>query len=153
VAGCLDVGQIVGPGVQLLPRVLIEEGKQGSPVAASGCESGVEGLGRAGRLLARHGYGKALVIGRFVPMLRTVVHPAASALGVPARTFTFWHGALLRSQSLVLAGYVLGSSVSHVDDDLLPLVAVVLSLLPLPAEARRAGRRRGGRPPKKKNIK
>lgn len=97
---------------------------------------------RAERLLARYGHGKALVIGRFAPVLRTVLHPAAGALGVPTRTFTVRKsvGGVLWSQGLVLAGYALGSSVSHVDDYLLPLVAlvVVLSLRPLPAGARRA---------------
>lgn len=96
---------------------------------------------RAERLLARYGHGKALVIGRFIPIVRTVLHPAAGALGVPTRTFTVWQaaGGLLWSQSLVLAGYALGSSVPQVDDYLLPLVALVvaLSLLPLLAEARR----------------
>ncbi|MFF1282670.1 DedA family protein [Streptomyces sp. NPDC058299] len=102
---------------------------------------------RAEELLARYGHGKALVIGRFVPVLRTVVHPVAGALGVPARTFTLWQtvGGVLWSQTLVLAGYVLGASVPHIDDYLLPLVAlvVVLSLLPLLAGARcgRGGRR------------
>ncbi|MFE7645788.1 DedA family protein [Streptomyces phaeoluteigriseus] len=101
-----------------------------------------EGTAQAERFLARYGHGKALVIGRFVPMLRTVLHPAAGALGVPIRTFTVWQvvGGLLWSQSLVLAGYTLGSSVPHIEDYLLPLVAVVvaLSLLPLLAPARRA---------------
>ncbi|MDO0929257.1 DedA family protein [Streptomyces sp. TG1A-8] len=108
-----------------------------------------EGTARAERLLARYGYGKALVIGRFVPMVRTVLHPAAGALGVPLRTFTVWQsvGGLLWSQSMVLAGYTLGSSVAHVEGYLLPLVAgiVVLSLLPLLAEARRTRRDRRGR--------
>lgn len=108
-----------------------------------------EGTARAEQILARYGYGKALVIGRFVPMLRTVLHPAAGALGVPTRIFTLWQvvGGLLWSQSLVLAGYALGSSVPHVEAYLLPFVAVVvaLSLLPLLAEARRA--RRDRRPP------
>lgn len=101
---------------------------------------------RAERLLARYGYGKALVIGRFVPMLRTVLHPAAGALGVPVRTFTVWQcvGGVLWSQSLVLAGYLLSSSVAHIDAYLLPLVAVIvaLSLLPLLAEAHRTRRHR-----------
>ncbi|MEU6668519.1 DedA family protein [Streptomyces sp. NPDC046727] len=101
---------------------------------------------RAERLLARYGYGKALVIGRFVPLLRTVLHPVAGALGVPRRTFTLWQtvGGVLWSQTLVLAGYTLGASVPHIDDYLLPLVAVVivLSLLPLLPEARRARRNR-----------
>ncbi|WNM36622.1 DedA family protein [Streptomyces sp. Li-HN-5-11] len=105
-----------------------------------------QGAARAENLLARYGYGKALVIGRFVPMLRTVLHPAAGALGVPARTFTLWQavGGLLWSQSLVLAGYALGSSIPRLEDYLLPLVAVivVLSLLPLLAEARRTRRDR-----------
>jgi len=108
-----------------------------------------EGTARAERMLARYGYGKALVIGRFVPLLRTVLHPAAGALGVPTRTFTLWQavGGLLWSQSLVLAGYALGSSVPHVEAYLLPFVAAVvaLSLLPLLAEVRRA--RRDRRPP------
>ena len=109
----------------------------------------IEGTARAEKLLARYGYGKALVIGRFVPVLRTVLHPAAGALGVPTRTFTLWQvvGGLLWSQSLVLAGYAFGSSVPHVEDYLLPLVAVVvaLSLLPVLAEARRARRDRRSR--------
>ncbi|MFF4044827.1 DedA family protein [Streptomyces sp. NPDC001816] len=104
---------------------------------------------QAERMLARYGYRKALVIGRFVPMLRSVLHPAAGALGVPVRTFTIWQtiGGLLWSQSLVLAGYLLGSSVTRVDDYLLPLVAliVVVSLLPLLAEARRTRRERRDR--------
>ncbi|MET7287123.1 DedA family protein [Streptomyces sp. NPDC005573] len=100
-----------------------------------------EGAARAERLLARYGYRKALVIGRFVPMVRSVLHPAAGALGVPVRTFTVWQtvGGLLWSQTMVLAGYLLGSSVSGVENYLLPLVAVivVLSLLPLAVEAYR----------------
>jgi membrane-associated protein len=107
-----------------------------------------EGVARAERLLARYGYRKALVIGRFVPMVRSVLHPVAGALGVPVRTFTVWQtvGGLLWSQSLVLAGYLLGSSVTHVDDYLLPLVAVivVVSLLPLLVEAVRTRRGRSG---------
>ncbi|QOV41170.1 DedA family protein [Streptomyces ferrugineus] len=94
-----------------------------------------ETAARAEKLLARYGYGKALVIGRFIPMVRTVLHPAAGALGVPTRTFTVWQivGGLLWSQSLVMAGYALGATVPDADAFLLPLVAliVVLSLLPL----------------------
>ncbi|MER5753267.1 DedA family protein [Streptomyces sp. NPDC002088] len=108
-----------------------------------------QGATRAEELLARYGYGKAIVLGRFIPMLRTVLHPAAGALGVPVRTFTLWQmvGGLLWSQTLVLAGYTLGSSVPDADRYLLLLVAVIVavSLLPLVAEARRV--RRGRRSP------
>ncbi|WP_369387762.1 DedA family protein [Streptomyces sp. CG1] len=101
---------------------------------------------RAEELLARYGYGKALVIGRFVPLLRTVLHPVAGALGVPVRSFTLWQtvGGVLWSQALVLAGYSLGASVPHLEEYLLPLVAVVVvvSMLPLLVEAWRGRRER-----------
>ncbi|MFF4350385.1 DedA family protein [Streptomyces sp. NPDC001530] len=139
---CAAVGAVAGAQVGFLL------GRRGGRalLARSSNRRLKEGAARAEKLLARYGYGKALVIGRFVPMLRTVLHPAAGALGVPTRTFTIWQvvGGLLWSQSLVLAGYTLGSSVPHIDDYLLPLVAVVvaLSLLPLLAEARRTRRDR-----------
>jgi membrane-associated protein len=108
-----------------------------------------KGLARAEEMLARYGYGKAIVIGRFVPLVRSVLSPAAGALGVPVRVFTFWQvvGALAWSQSLVLAGYALGAAVPHVERYLLPLVALIVfaSFLPLLAEHRRARRERRAR--------
>ncbi|MFE5185876.1 DedA family protein [Streptomyces sp. NPDC056628] len=106
-----------------------------------------EAAARAETLLARYGYGKALVIGRFVPLVRTVLHPAAGALGVPARTFTLWQivGGLLWTQSLVLAGYVLGHSVPDIDAYLFPLIAVVVVISLLPALTVLARARRGRR--------
>ena len=40
---------------------------------------------RAARLLDRYGQGKAIVLARFIPVVRTVVNPLAGALDVPAR--------------------------------------------------------------------
>ena len=40
---------------------------------------------RSARLLNRYGYGKAIVLGRFIPVVRTVLNPLAGALDVPAR--------------------------------------------------------------------
>ncbi|GGS63214.1 MULTISPECIES: DedA family protein [Streptomyces] len=104
-----------------------------------------EGAGKAEELLARYGHAKAIVLARFVPVVRTVLNPLAGALGVPARVFTVWQiaGGLVWSLGLTLAGYALGSSVPNVDRYLLPLVAliVLVSLIPLAAEVYR-GRRR-----------
>ncbi|WP_227983119.1 DedA family protein [Nocardia spumae] len=92
-------------------------------------------VARGERWLDRYGPRRAIVIGRFVPMVRTVISPVAGVLGVPTRTFTLWQivGGLVWSQSLVLLGYWLGASVPDVDKYLLPAVAVivVLSMLPL----------------------
>ncbi|MFE7855025.1 DedA family protein [Streptomyces sp. NPDC057403] len=105
-----------------------------------------EGATRAEELLARYGHAKAVVLARFVPVVRTVLNPLAGALDVPVRVFTLWQvvGGLLWTVGLVLGGYALGSSVPNVDRYLLPLVAVVVlaSLTPLALEARRARARR-----------
>ncbi|MFD6491318.1 DedA family protein [Streptomyces sp. NPDC060188] len=103
-----------------------------------------EGANRAQELLERYGYAKAIMLARFVPVVRTVLNPMAGALGVPVRTFTLWQvvGGLVWSMGLVLAGYALGSSVPNVDRYLLPIVAVivVVSLIPLACEVVRSRR-------------
>ncbi|WP_406430493.1 DedA family protein [Streptomyces sp. NBC_00631] len=109
-----------------------------------------EGAKRAEELLERYGYAKAVVLARFVPVVRTVLNPVAGALEVPVRTFTLWQvvGGLVWSLGLTLAGYALGSSIPNVDRYLLPLVGliVVVSLVPLISEiyrARRGAKRQG----------
>ncbi|MDT0455510.1 DedA family protein [Streptomyces sp. DSM 41527] len=104
-----------------------------------------EGAARAEEFLARYGHGKAIVLARFVPVVRTVLNPLAGALGVPARTFALWQvaGGLLWTLGLTLAGYALGTSVPNVDRYLLPLVALVVlvSVAPLAVELLRSRRR------------
>ncbi|EPD67531.1 DedA family protein [Streptomyces sp. HGB0020] len=105
-----------------------------------------EGAARAEQLLERYGYAKAVVLARFVPVVRTVLNPLAGVLEVPVRTFTVWQvaGGLVWTVGLTLGGYALGSSVPNVDRYLLPLVALVVlvSLIPIALEARRARARR-----------
>ncbi len=103
---------------------------------------------RAEAVLERYGVARALVLSRFVPVVRTVISPLAGALGVPARTFTVWQcvGGLVWSLGVTLAGFALGSSISNVDRYLLPIVAVVVvvSLVPVALELRRERSRRAG---------
>ncbi|MFG2310422.1 DedA family protein [Streptomyces sp. NPDC048566] len=108
-----------------------------------------QGADRARDLLDRYGHAKAIVLARFVPVVRTVLNPMAGALGVPVRTFSVWQaaGGILWCAGLVLAGYALGSSVPDVDRYLLPMIAVIvlLSLIPLASEIYRSHRAsRGG---------
>jgi membrane-associated protein len=106
-----------------------------------------EGVARAEDLLTRYGHAKAVVLARFVPVVRTVLNPLAGVVAMPARTFTLWQvvGGAVWSVGLVLAGYALGSSIPNVDRYLLPMVAVVVvvSLLPLVLEVLRQRRRNG----------
>jgi membrane-associated protein len=101
---------------------------------------------RSRRLLDRYGHGRAIVLARFVPVVRTVLNPVAGALGVPARVFTLWQvvGGVLWTAGLVFAGFLLGRSVPGIDQYLLPVIGliVVVSLLPLAVELVRSRRRR-----------
>jgi membrane-associated protein len=103
------------------------------------------GMRRAEELFARYGPAKAIVLARFVPVVRTVLNPVAGALHTPLRTFTLWQvlGGLLWTVGLVLAGYALGAFVPGVDAYLLPVIAlvVVVSLVPLGLELLRERRR------------
>jgi membrane-associated protein len=114
----------------------------GALLARSRSERLREGAHRAEELLEKYGQAKAIVLARFVPVVRTVLNPMAGALGVPARTFTIWQvaGGLVWSLGLTLAGYALGSSIPNVDKYLLPMVAliVVVSLIPVAAEVYRS---------------
>lgn len=101
-----------------------------------------DGVLRARAALDRYGNAKAIVLARFIPVVRTVLNPLAGAVGVPARTFTVWQviGGLLWSLGVTLAGYALGSRIPSIDHYLLPIVAliVVVSLIPVAVELRRA---------------
>jgi membrane-associated protein len=103
-----------------------------------------QGAERATAMLTRYGPGKAVLLARFIPVVRTVANPTAGALGVPRGLFTLWQvaGGLLWSLGITAAGYGLGSAIPGVDQYLLPAIAVIVivSLLPLVLEARRARR-------------
>ncbi len=104
------------------------------------------GVERAEELLVRYGYPKAIVLARFVPVVRTVLNPLAGMLAVPARIFVLWQvlGGVVWLVGITVAGYFLGASIPGVDQYLLPIIAVVvvISLVPLALEVRRARRSR-----------
>ena len=100
---------------------------------------------RAHEFLERYGYGKAIVLARFVPIVRTFMNPVAGVARVPVPVFTLWNvvGGLVWSVGVTLLGYALGSSIS-IDKYILPITAaiIVLSLVPIVLEARRTRQRR-----------
>ncbi|GAA1236068.1 DedA family protein [Oryzihumus leptocrescens] len=99
---------------------------------------------RARHALDRYGTGKAIVLARFIPLVRTVLNPLAGTVGVPARSFTLWQagGGIVWAAGVTLAGYALGSQIPSIDHYLLPIIALVvlLSLIPVGVEVLRSRR-------------
>jgi membrane-associated protein len=97
---------------------------------------------RARTALEHYGTAKAIVLARFIPLVRTVLNPLAGTVGVPARVFTLWQvvGGLAWALGVTLAGDGLGSRIPSIDRYLLPIVAAVvaISFLPVLLEVRRS---------------
>ncbi|MFC1414439.1 DedA family protein [Streptacidiphilus sp. N1-12] len=102
------------------------------------------GAVRAEEILTKYGHAKAIVLARFIPIVRTVLNPMAGALDVPVRTFTIWQvvGGLLWTVGVTMAGYGLGNTIPSIDTYLLPIIAliVVVSLIPIALELLRTRR-------------
>ena len=97
------------------------------------------------RWLTKYGVGKAVLLARFVPFIRTLLNPLAGIVRVPAKQFFIWNvlGGILWTEGVIGAGYILGNKLSgSVDHYLLPVVAVIvgLSLLPVALEVLREWR-------------
>jgi membrane-associated protein len=101
--------------------------------------------------LDKYGEGKAVVLARFVPVVRTLMNPLAGVAETDARVFAIANviGALLWGVGVTVAGYFLGKSIPNVDRYLLPIIAVVvvLSLIPVALEVRKARREKREKTP------
>ncbi|MEV0425045.1 DedA family protein [Micromonospora sp. NPDC050495] len=88
----------------------------------------------------KFGPAKAVVLARFIPIVRTFLNPVAGVLGMPARQFLLWNivGAILWVDGILLAGYLLAHQIydaigDKIDRYILPVVAliVLISVLPI----------------------
>jgi membrane-associated protein len=138
---CAVVGALAGA------QVGFEIGRRGGRalLARSSNPHLARGIVRAEEMFERYGHGKAIMLARFIPIVRTVLNPLAGILAVPTRVFTVWQvlGGLLWTIGVTLAGYGLGTSIPGIDQFLLPVIAVIVlvSLTPLGLELWRARRR------------
>jgi membrane-associated protein len=100
---------------------------------------------KAHEVLQRYGEGKAIVLARFIPIVRTFMNPVCGAARVSVRTFTTWNvvGGLIWSTGVTLIGYVVGKSIK-IDRYIIPgtILVVLLSVVPIALEARRAQKRK-----------
>jgi membrane-associated protein len=97
--------------------------------------------------LAKYGIGKALLLARFIPFVRTLINPVVGIIGIPTKVFIFWNilGAIVWTDGILLLGYLLGEKIEgSIDKYLLPIIGLIiaLSLLPLLFEFYRERKRR-----------
>ena len=86
--------------------------------------------------LEKYGVGKALLLARFIPFVRTLINPMIGIIGISNRVFALWNilGAIIWTDGILLLGYLLGEKIEgSVDKYLLPVVIVIiiLSLIPV----------------------
>jgi membrane-associated protein len=126
-------------------------GRRGGPAVLSRIRRPAvhRGVARAGEVMDRYGPAKAIVLARFIPIVRTVMNPMAGVLAVPPRVFVPAQvaGGLGWTIGVILAGYWPGSRIPGIDTYLLPIIAVIvlLSLIPVALEIRRVRRGAAGR--------
>ncbi|MEV8514945.1 DedA family protein [Dactylosporangium sp. NPDC051484] len=104
----------------------------------------------------KFGPAKAVVLARFIPIVRTFLNPVAGVVGMPARQFFLWNviGGILWTDGIIFVGWALAKQIRElippekIDTYLLPavLLIVLISALPIFIEVFRGWqeRRRGG---------
>jgi membrane-associated protein len=82
----------------------------------------------------RFGPARAVILARFIPIVRTFLNPVAGVLEMPARQFFIWNvvGGVLWTDGILLAGYALAKKINSlippekIDTYLLPVVALIV---------------------------
>jgi membrane-associated protein len=102
---------------------------------------------KAEEYFEKFGPAKAVVMARFIPIVRTFLNPVAGTLEMPARTFFVWNvvGGVLWTESMLLIGYFFGDALAPVIDKyLLPAMALIIliSVPPILVEGLRERRKK-----------
>jgi membrane-associated protein len=91
-------------------------------------------------VLEQFGTGRAIVLARFVPIVRTFLNPLVGMMDMPARVFLVWNvvGGLVWTVGLILLGHAIGNVEAIRENiELLAIGVVLLSVLPLVFEMTR----------------
>jgi membrane-associated protein len=86
--------------------------------------------------LLKYGPRKALVIGRFIPFVRTLINPVCGVANLDKKLFSTWNaiGAIIWTQVAIGIGYLLGDAIEgSVNKYLYPIIGliVIISVLPI----------------------
>lgn len=103
---------------------------------------------KAEHYFTKFGPRKAVVLARFIPIVRTFMNPVAGVLGMPKREFLIWNivGAILWTDGIILVGYLLADRIikliggeDKIDKYIVPfvLLIVLISMIPIFVEVYR----------------
>jgi membrane-associated protein len=98
---------------------------------------------KAEEVVERYGVGKAIVLARFIPIVRTFLNPLMGAGHLPTRTFLLWNvvGGVLWGTGVTVLGYYLGTvDVIGKNLEVFALLVILISFIPIGLEVRRARR-------------
>ncbi|WP_246213506.1 DedA family protein [Kitasatospora viridis] len=102
---------------------------------------------KAEEYFAKFGPEKAVVLARFIPIVRTFLNPVAGMLEMPAKKFFVWNtlGGIVWTEVMLCIGYFFGDSMAPVIDKyLVPAMALIilLSISPILVEVVRERKKR-----------
>ena len=106
---------------------------------------------RSAEFFTKYGLPKAILLARFVPIVRTLINPFAGVIKADAKQFALWNavGGVIWPITVTLLGYGLGSSIksNSIDKFILPVIFVILviSVIPLAIEIRQVAQGVQGR--------
>jgi membrane-associated protein len=109
-----------------------------------------ENVVKAEKWLVTYGVGKALILSKFVSVVRTLITPVCGVIGIDKRRFRFWNAVscIVWTQTVIGLGYVLGD-VFDVSISkyllLVVLVIVAISLTPVFLEIIKTRKARGAK--------
>ncbi|WP_432982415.1 DedA family protein [Dactylosporangium sp. CA-233914] len=95
---------------------------------------------KAEHYFEKFGPAKAVVLARFIPVVRTFLNPVAGVVGMPARQFFLWNvvGGILWTDGIIFVGWALAKQIRElippekIDTYLLPAVLVIVLISALP---------------------
>jgi membrane-associated protein len=99
-----------------------------------------EYVDKAEYYFAKFGPAKAVVLARFIPIVRTFLNPVAGMLGMPRRQFLLWNiiGGILWTDGIILVGWALAKQIvsvippEKIDRYLLPVIVLIILISAMP---------------------
>ena len=133
------IGAIIGA------QVGYEIGRRAGPRLFTRPESRLfkaEYVDKTAEVFSAFGPRRAVVVARFIPIVRTFLNPMAGTVRMPVRDFTIWNvvGGLLWTIGLVVLGHLLGRvDFVRTHIEVLVVFVVFLSVVPVLFELTRRG--------------